>query len=98
MTERQDDLATVTREVLDEIGRTRRSHDALHTPHDWLVLIGEEYGEACSAAVAMVSDGDPDDLASTGDYAAAIAGEMVQIAALAMQASLHIKGMKWHVD
>ena len=76
----------ILREIFQEIIRERERQDNKwgeqnHNPFAWLVILGEEYGEACKAAFEAPFDGSE----ITLDYSN-YRKELIEVAAVAVAA------------
>ena len=76
-------LKMINKEILEEIGQERDRQVSLwgeqnHDPFKWLAILGEEYGEACKAALEQHFPAYP----RTSNYRE----ELIQVAAVAVAA------------
>lgn len=84
-------MSTKTQDVLIEVLHERVRQDTKwgeqnHQPFLYLTILGEEYGEACQAALKATYDGGP---------LADLREELVQIAAVAVAAIECLDRNKW---
>lgn len=76
-----------TRQTLAEVAHERTLQERKwgsqhHTPERWITILGEEYGEAASAALHQVLNNQGEVTVGSGDLRA----ELIQVAAVAIAA------------
>lgn len=76
-----------TRQTLAEVAHERTRQERKwgpqrHTPERWITILGEEYGEAASAALHQIFDNQGDVTVGSGD----LRTELIQVAAVAIAA------------